>query len=67
MKSHIGMPCFLVHAKNKRLLKFDGMRAGDFRAVESLWKSKLRKTPVDVVMVQTGNTGAYGKPDDKPT
>ncbi len=64
VRSHIGMPCFMVHHTHKHLLNFDGNKAGDFRIVKELYKQFTTRTVVAKPIVHTGNMGNKGKPID---
>lgn len=63
-RKHIGMPCFAFHSKYKHHVRFDGMRAGDYRAISKLYRIIPHKTWIPNVLIQTGNTGLVGARKD---
>lgn len=65
VRKDIGMPCFIFHAKHKHKLAFDGYQSGDYNYVSKLSTIIRKQSWIDIVMTQTGNTGAYGEKADK--
>jgi hypothetical protein len=64
VRKDIGMPCFIFHAKHKHKVSFDGCKAGDYSFVSKLSQVIKKQCWIDLVVTQTGNTGAYGGATD---
>jgi len=60
VRKHIGMPCFCWHTDYNNLVKFDGLRAGDYRVVAMLYKKIPKHILISRPIVRTGNTGLVG-------
>jgi len=63
-RKHIGMPCFTFHSVIKDKIRFDAMRAGDFRVISELEKYTDKINWIRQVYVKIGNTGLVGKKVD---
>lgn len=63
VRKQIAMPCFAFHSKHKDKVRFDGMRAGDFRIVNQLQKF-LTVEWLQITGVQLDNFGNVGKAVD---
>jgi glycosyltransferase involved in cell wall biosynthesis len=63
-RKHIGMPCVVFHHKLIPQVKFDGMKAGDYRLARILWNARYGHCFFDKILVNVGNTGNMGRPND---
>lgn len=64
VRKHIGMPCFTFHSKFKNRIKFDAMRAADFRVVTLLAGLVSHINWINNVFINIGNTGLVGAAKD---
>lgn len=65
VRKHIGMPCFTFHSYFSEFVKFDAMRAGDFRficTVAAILDNRVHF--IDEVIIKIGNTGLVGAIND---
>lgn len=59
-RKHIGMPCFMFHSVHKHHVRFDGMRAGDYRMAIQLFGLLKHRVLIRKPVVRVGNTGLNG-------
>ena len=65
-RRQIGMPCFAFHSKWKNRVRFDGLRAGDYRITNQL-QEFLKVKWLEMTLVQLGNFGNAGRTLDLKT
>jgi hypothetical protein len=63
IRRDIGMPCFIFHAKHKHKVAFRPVKQGDFDFATRLTTVVKRKSWINMIVTQIGNTGLNGKPE----
>jgi hypothetical protein len=65
VRSDIGMPCFIFHAKHKHKLQFQSDQLADYHFIVKITAIVKKQKWIDLILTQIGNTGGHGKPESE--